>query len=302
MRILITGGTDGQLVRTFLEEAAGRAGAIDAIALGPPNLDLAAPNGIAAAIAAHRPNLIVNAAAYTAVDAAEDEPERVHAINAVGAGAVADAAAALGVPVIQISTDYVFDGSADRPYRTDDKVNPLSVYGRTKLDGERRVAAANPRHLIVRTAWVYSPYGRNFLKTMLRLAGTRDEIGVVADQIGNPTSARTIARGIIASAERLARQPAFADWGIYHLTGSGDASWAEFAAGIFAESQRQGGPYAAVKPLTTDQYPTKAHRPANSRLDTRRFAEVFSFAPPRWQDEVAATLAVWRALGDSEKA
>ncbi len=293
MRIVITGGTDGQLVRTFLEKAAGRSG-IDPVALGPPEFDLTDSERIAPAIAAHHPDLVINAAAYTNVDKAEDEPELAHAINATGAGAVAAATSALGVPVVQISTDYVFDGLADRPYCENDPVNPLCTYGRTKLSGEQAVAAANPHHLIVRTAWVYSPYSRNFLLTMLRLAETRDEIGVVSDQVGNPTSAATIADGLLAIADRLGHQADFDKWGIYHLAGRGDTSWADFASEIFCVSGEMGGPSAIVRPITTADYPTKARRPPNSRLDTTRFRRVFDFAPASWQAEVAATLKTIR--------
>ncbi len=296
MRVLITGGTDGQLVSTFLDRAARRSD-IDPVALGPPQLDLADVDSIAAAIAAHRPDLVVNAAAYTAVDKAEDEPDLAFAVNATGAGAVAAAAADLGVPIVQISTDYVFDGQANHPYREGDAVNPLGVYGRSKLAGERLAAAANPRHVIVRTAWVFSHHGHNFLKTMLRLAESRDEIDVVADQIGNPTSTRTIADGILTIADRLGGDPEFGDWGVYHLTGDGETSWAGFAAEIFRCSRARGGPSAGVRPISTADYPTKARRPANSRLDSARFSAVFGYTPSGWQEEVSAALDLLQPSG-----
>ena len=194
MRILVT-GRQGQVVSSLIEAAAGRP-RLEIIAAGRPELDLADPASVHAAIQAARPDIVVSAAAYTAVDQAEDEPEIAAAINERGAGAVAAAAAGIGAPVIHLSTDYVFSGGGERPYREDDPAAPIGVYGATKLAGERAVAAANPRHLILRTAWVYSVYGKNFVKTMLRLAADRDSLSVVADQWGNPTSAHDIADAI----------------------------------------------------------------------------------------------------------
>ncbi|TIT02925.1 MAG: dTDP-4-dehydrorhamnose reductase, partial [Mesorhizobium sp.] len=180
---------------------------------------------VLAALEATRPDVVVSAAAYTAVDQAEDEKDLAFAVNATGAGKVAEAAARLGVPVIHLSTDYVFDGAKDGAYVETDATAPLGVYGASKLAGEEAVAAANPRHIILRTAWVYSPFGRNFVKTMLRLAADRDEIAVVADQWGNPTSALDIADAILHAAPKLIDDRNFAAFGVYHLAGEGDTNW-----------------------------------------------------------------------------
>ncbi|TIM17034.1 MAG: dTDP-4-dehydrorhamnose reductase, partial [Mesorhizobium sp.] len=185
MRLVVT-GRDGQVAASLLEAGPAAAG-VEVIAIGRPQLDLARPDTVIEAIAAAKPDIVVSAAAYTAVDQAEDEPDLAFAVNAVGAGKVAQAASRLGVPVIHLSTDYVFDGTKDAAYVETDATAPRSVYGASKLAGEQAVASANPHHLILRTAWVYSPFGKNFVKTMLRLAADRDEIAVVADQWGNPT-------------------------------------------------------------------------------------------------------------------
>jgi len=289
MRILVT-GREGQLVRSLMDRAAGHPD-LTLAAVGRPELDLADPRTIAPAIARHAPDLVINAAAYTAVDQAEDEPELAQAVNGAAAGLIARATAARCVPLIQISTDYVFDGALDRPYREDDTVNPLSVYGASKLAGEEAVRRENPDHLILRTAWVYSPYGRNFLKTMRKLAETRDEIPVVSDQIGNPTSALDIADGILAAIKaRRVRGPE--GWGAtYHLAGTGEAGWHQFAEHIFRESTRLGGPSARVVPIATADYPTKAPRPRNSRLSCERFSAVFGYQARHWREAVEEVIA-----------
>ncbi len=249
MRILVT-GREGQLV-TSLVERARRHPAISLIALGRPELDLEQPGAAAVAIPAHAPDLVINAAAWTAVDAAEDEPDRAFRINADAAGEVAAAARAAGAPVIQVSTDYVFDGESDRPYREEDPVAPIGAYGRSKLAGEEQVRAANPDHLIVRTAWVYSPFGRNFVRTMMAAAENRDELRVVADQRGNPTNALDLADALLVIAR---------SWraGIVNLAGSGGASWSDFAAAIMAERARHGLRAPPVVPIATADWPTPA--------------------------------------------
>lgn len=281
MRIVVT-GSEGQVVRSLVERARQTPG-VDVIPIGRPALDLLRPETIAEAVTAARPDIVVSAAAYTAVDQAEDEPDIAAAVNEIGAGKVAEAAALAGAPVIHLSTDYVFAGDADRPYREDDPTGPQSVYGRTKLAGERAVAAANPRHVIPRTAWVYSPFGKNFVKTMLRLAGERDVVRVVADQYGNPTSALDIADGILAVAPQILGNAPASRFGIFHLAGTGAIHWAGFAAGIFEASAEFGGPVARVEEISTSDYPTKARRPANSRLDTGRLFEVFGWRAPDWR-------------------
>lgn len=281
MKILVT-GREGQVVRSLLEKASQRPD-LDVITLGRPELDLTKPETVHSAIEAMKPDLVVSAAAYTAVDLAEDEQELAFAVNATGAEAVAEAAKTCGVPVIHLSTDYVFAGDADEPYVETDATGPRSVYGRSKLEGERLVARANPQHIILRTAWVYSPFGKNFVKTMLKLAETRDALSVVADQWGNPTSALDIADAIIRVADHLAAAPEFSAYGVYHLAGTGDANWSGFARGIFSESARLGGPTATVADITSADYPTKAARPANSRLSTAKFQRVFNWSAPHWQ-------------------
>ncbi|WP_448954608.1 dTDP-4-dehydrorhamnose reductase [Labrys neptuniae] len=282
MRVAVT-GREGQLARSLQAIAADSDTEI--VCLGRPEFDLAQPGAIAATLAAAEPDVVINAAAYTAVDRAESEAELAHAVNTVGAGLVAEAAARLGLPVLQVSTDYVFDGTAERPYREDDPVSPLGVYGASKQAGELKVAAANPRHVICRTSWVYSPYGQNFVKTMLRLAGGREEIGVVADQRGCPTYALDLARTLLSIARRVAEERAAASplFGVFHVAGGGEASWADVAEAVFAKSAALGGPSARVKRIGTLDYPTPARRPADSRLDTAKLRAVYGIALPDWR-------------------
>lgn len=285
MKIAVT-GREGQVVRCLVEKAADHDG-VAVVAIGRPEMDLADPLSVAAAIRRAAPDVVVSAAAYTAVDRAEDEPELAHQVNAVGAGAVAAAAAALDVPVIHLSTDYVFSGDSQIPYVESDPTGPQGVYGRSKLAGEAAVAAANPRHIILRTAWVYSAFGKNFLRTMLSLAESRDQLSVVCDQWGNPTSAHDIADGILHIAEFLRAAPAFDAYGVYHLTGQGSTNWADFADSIFAASRDAGGPSAAIVKIPTSGYPTKAKRPSNSRLSNQKLAEVFGWRSPEWTKSCA---------------
>ena len=280
-------GRDGQVVRSLFARAASHP-ELEIVALGRPELDLADLAGIAPAIAASRPDILVSAAAYTAVDKAEDEPELAHRINAEAAGELARAARAVGAPIIHLSTDYVFDGALDRPYIETDPTNPLGVYGRSKLDGEMAVRAAQPDHLILRTAWVYSPFGRNFVKTMLTLAETRNRLGVVDDQHGNPTSALDIADAILRIAERW--QSGARTYGAFHFTGSGETTWCGLAREVFRVSRELDGPFAEVDAIPTAAYPTRARRPANSRLDSSRFAAAFDHRAPAWQASVAETV------------
>ena len=250
-----------------------------------------------ATLRAARCDVIVNAAAYTAVDEAEREPDVAMRINGDGAGYVAEIAAELGAPLIHLSTDYVFDGALDRPYREDDPTNPTGAYGRSKLVGEHKIAAIYANHAILRTAWVYSPFGMNFVKTMLRLGETRSELGVVADQLGNPTYAIDIAEGIFAIARRMRADPSPTLRGIFHMTGAGEASWAEFAEYIFAEAAMRGRAPVAVKRITTADYPTPAKRPASSRLDGSRLAHAFDIALPDWRQSTKTCVARLLAPG-----
>ena len=283
MRIAVT-GKQGQVVQSLLRCGAEKG--VDIIAVGRPEMDLAIPESIATALSDLRPDIIVSAAAYTAVDKAESEPELAFAVNAAGAGAVAEAAARIGVPVIHMSTDYVFSGDQTSPYSEEDATGPISVYGHSKLAGEQAVAAASPNHVILRTAWVYSPFGANFLKTMLRLSETRDHLRVVADQTGCPTSALDIAEAILAIAARIVTDPSPSLRGIFHLTGNGEASWADFAEEIFAELHKSGGKSIGVERITTADYPTPAKRPANSRLSGDKLARTYGIRLPDWKQSM----------------
>jgi dTDP-4-dehydrorhamnose reductase len=289
LRIAVT-GTAGQVVRALDERAGGHA--VTMLPLGRPGLDLAAPESVAPALRAARPDAVVNAAAYTAVDKAESEAGLALAVNGAGAGAVAEAAAVLGIPVLQLSTDYVFDGTGDRPWREDDPTAPLGSYGRSKLAGEAAVRHATRDHAILRTAWVYSPFGQNFVRTMLRLARTRETVTVVADQHGCPTSALDLADGLLRVARNLVERPAEAGLrGTFHMAGAGDTSWCDFARAVFAAAAVRGGPSARVEPIATADYPTPAQRPRNSRLDCGKLARVHGVALPPWPGSLDACVA-----------
>lgn len=289
MRVAVTGKT-GQVVTALIER--GPAASVEIVALGRPELDLAEPGDVRALFAEARPDVIVSAAAYTAVDKAETEPDLAFAINGTGAGVVADAAAALDIPLIHISTDYVFDGAKRSAWTESDPVAPLGVYGASKLAGELAVLASDVRAAILRVAWVYAPFGANFGRTMLRLAETRNRLGVVADQIGAPTSALDIADGVLAVAKRLAVPGADASLeGIFHMGADGpDASWADFAEAIFDGAARRGGRRPAVDRISTADYPTPAQRPAQSRLESSKLASVYGIALPDWRESLEIVL------------
>jgi dTDP-4-dehydrorhamnose reductase len=283
MRILVAGAT-GQLAQALIEAGARRAGR-ELTALGRPALDLQAPPSLARAIAAVRPHVVVNAAAYTAVDRAESQPELAFAINRDGAAALAQAAADHGLPIVHISTDYVFDGHKPGSYVETDATAPQGVYGRSKLAGEEQVAAANPRSVILRTAWLHSPFGANFVRTMLRLGAERPELTVVADQWGNPTYAPHLAEAILALLPRLV-EARHCDglWGVYHAAGQGDTTWHGLAQEIIAAAAMHGRPRVPIRAITTEEYPTPARRPPNSRLSCAKLARVFGITLPPWED------------------
>jgi dTDP-4-dehydrorhamnose reductase len=287
LKVLVAGGS-GQVARALVETAP--AAGVDVVALGRPHLDLTDPVSIEAALQSAAPAIVINAAAYTAVDQAETDEAGAFALNAEGAGLLAAAAARAGAPILHLSTDYVFSGDMPAPYREEDQPAPTGAYGRSKLAGEAEVAAANPRHAIFRTAWVYSPYGKNFARTMLRLAETRGELSVVHDQIGNPTSAHDIARALWDVTCQLAGDPSALKPGVYHMTSSGEASWAEFAEEIFRVSAACGGPAARVRRISTAEYPTPTRRPANSRLDCSKLAAQFGIILPHWQESTQACI------------
>lgn len=286
MRILVT-GREGQVARCLAEAGQGH----ELIFAARPELDLADFASIERSVAEAAPDLVISAGAYTAVDKAEDEPDLAMRINGEAPGVIAAAAKRAGAAMLHLSTDYVFDGSGDRPWREDDPVAPLGVYGASKLAGERAVAASGARHAILRTAWVYSAFGANFVKTMLRVAASRDSLDVVEDQIGCPTSAHDLAGALIAIAEIWRTEPERGIDAVYHCAGTGETSWAGFARAIFAESAAHGGPVADVRGIPSGAWPTRAVRPANSRLDCTRIAEKFGIALPDWRESLTRTVA-----------
>jgi dTDP-4-dehydrorhamnose reductase len=294
MRMAVT-GRHGQVARALTE--AGASLDVLVIPLGRPELDLGKPETIEESLSAAAPDIVVNAAAYTAVDQAEGEPELAFAVNGTGAGAVAAAAQALRVPIIHLSTDYVFDGIKTSAYVEEDSVAPASAYGATKLAGEQAVAAATGQHVILRTAWVFAPYGKNFVRTMLALAETRNEVRVVADQLGSPTYAPDLAVAIVAVARNLLRNPSDPSLrGIFHLAGSGETTWAGFASAIFAFLAARGLRTPALTPIASAEYPSSARRPANSRLNSTKLARVHGIELPSWRDSLGICLE--RLIGE----
>ncbi|NWG25689.1 MAG: dTDP-4-dehydrorhamnose reductase [Pseudorhodoplanes sp.] len=291
MRILVTGAS-GQVGVAL---AARLAPAHEAIAPTRAGFDLAEPERLAERLDALRPDMIVNCAAYTAVDRAENERDLAFAVNAEAPAAMARWARAQGVPLIQLSTDYVFDGSEDRPWREDDRPAPLSGYGASKLAGEDAVRAAAGAHLIVRTSWVYAAEGRNFLRTVARLSGEREELRIVDDQTGAPTPAALVAQGLAAIVDTSAPDfsGAFARAeNVVHLCASGETTWFGFASAI-VDGLRARGVALAVKrivPIASDDHPAKARRPKNSRLSLERLRRVFGIEPPRWDEMLPAEL------------
>lgn len=277
LKILIS-GQQGQVSR----ELQARLGDLAHLhVLGRDQLDLAHPEGIAEKVRAIAPDLIINAAAHTAVDQAESEPELAFAINATAPGVFAEEAKGLGIPLIHYSTDYVFDGSKAGAYSEDDATNPLGVYGQSKLAGEQAIAAVGGQHLILRTSWVYSTHGRNFLLTMQRLLQEKPELRVVADQIGAPTWAGTIADSTRQLIQHWQAGNAGA-WGVYHLTAQGETSWFGFAQAIGEQLKAQGKPCANLLPIASSEYPTPARRPLNSRLDCSRLQREWNVSQPDW--------------------
>jgi dTDP-4-dehydrorhamnose reductase len=283
--MLLVLGRNGQTAHEL-----GRAAASRRMELaGRDAIDMRDPDRVADAIRRLAPEAVINAAAYTAVDRAESEEAEAFAINARSVGAAARACRDLGAPFVHISTDYVFAGTKDAPYVETDPVAPVSAYGRSKAAGEAEVLASGADAAIIRTAWVYSTTGTNFVRTMLRLAETRDEIGVVADQHGCPTHAADLAQACLFVADKLLAGDAAAR-GVFHYSGGGAATWADVAEEIFATSQRAGGPHARVRRIVTAEYPTPARRPANSRLDTRRM-EALGVPVFPWRERVSDCVA-----------
>ncbi len=287
-RILMTGinGQLGQELQQTLAE-------YDVIGVGREMLDLTQPDKISQMMDEVKPDLVINAAAYTAVDKAESEPEIAKATNAIAPGILAKEAQKMGVPLIHISTDYVFDGSQSRPYLDTDPTNPLGVYGQSKLAGEQAIRESCNLHIILRTAWVYGVGGKgNFVKTMLKLGSEREEIRVVADQVGSPTWTGDLASAIAQLLPQL--NPEIA--GTYHYTNSGVASWYDFAVAIFEEAKQLGFPLKVQRiiPITTADYPTPARRPAYSVLYCGKIAAVLGTHPPHWRQALRQMLAEYR--------
>jgi dTDP-4-dehydrorhamnose reductase len=287
MRVAVT-GAKGQ-VATALAEKAGPE--IEILTLSRPAFSLQDRDSVLAGIEAARPDVVVNAAAYTAVDRAESEADLAMAVNCAGAGHVAEAAASIGAPLLHLSTDYVFDGALDRPYREDDPTGPTGAYGRSKLGGEKRVAELCSNAAILRTAWIYGPLGINFVRTMLRLNETREEVGVVDDQRGNPTSALDIADALLIISKRIRDDSSPALRGVFHMTGSGEATRADFAEAIFDEAHARGRRLTRVSRISSAEYPTPARRPANSRLDNKKLHRVYGLELPQWRVSLAACCA-----------
>jgi dTDP-4-dehydrorhamnose reductase len=280
MHVLVFGQT-GQVATALAQQTCAD---ITITCLGRDRADLTDPAACAAIIAQTHADVVINAAAYTAVDRAESEPDLARAINATAPAAMARACAARKIPFLHISTDYVFDGSGSRPWQVDDPTGPLGIYGQTKLAGEDAVRAAAGAHVILRTSWVFSAHGANFVKTMLRLGAMRPDINVVADQHGGPTAADDIAAALISIARAFHTGRGIS--GTYHFSGSPDVSWAGFARTIFASA----GIDCAVQDIPTSAYPTPAARPANSRLDCSALARDYAIAQPDWQGSLRHVL------------
>lgn len=290
MRILVI-GKDGQLGQSLREVAAALdvAGWAELSFIDRETIDFTDAASIEKAVADAKPDVVINAAAYTAVDRAEDEAELAFQINAAGPKALAEVLSVRGGRLIHVSTDYVFDGGKATPYVETDAVIPQGVYGKSKAAGEDGVPDALASHAIVRTAWLYSPFGQNFVKTMLRLARERDAVSVVADQWGSPTSALELARGLIAICRCWRDDPAKGLGTTYHFAGGGETNWAGLARAVFEASAQVGGPVAEVVDIATADWPAKAKRPLNSRLCSDLFAGTFGCRAPDWRRSVAET-------------
>ena len=287
-KVLIT-GAQGQVGSELIKSAPG---SMTPIGLGSNELDICQPHQISAAIAQHQPNLIINAAAYTAVDAAQSNSDAAFAVNAQGVQWLAQAAKAVNIPVFHLSTDYVFDGQAQQPYTETDLPNPGNVYGASKLAGEYALIHTHHKHIIVRTSWVFGSTGQNFVKTILRLATQHAELSVVADQYGCPTSAHSIAQALWQLAQRYATDGHLA-WGLYHFSNGPDCTWHHFADHILTQALTQGllDKKPVIQAITTEQYPTAAPRPAWSVLSNQKIEHLLQTQPIQWQDQLSELLA-----------
>lgn len=288
MRILVCGAS-GQVGHELVDRAA--AYGLEALGMTREQLDITDGAQITRLIDQLEPGMIINAAAYTHVDNAETHREQAYAVNRDGAARLAEAARRAAIPLLHISTDYVFSGEARIPYREGDEVAPTGVYGASKLAGETAIQAALDEHLILRTSWVYGAHGHNFVKTMLRLGRQRNSLSVVADQFGCPTQAGSIAEVLLQLARRYAEQGRLA-WGLYHYSGRSPCSWFDFAVEIFRQAQAKGllSRQPQVSPITTGQYPTPARRPVWSVLDCSRFETTFGIDTRDWHDDLSVVL------------
>jgi dTDP-4-dehydrorhamnose reductase len=288
MRPILIAGKSGQLARCLVESGAQRGTPV--VAIGRPELDVENAASIERAARAIEPSALVNAAAYTAVDRAESEPGRAFAVNSDGAEHLAVEAKRRGVPLIHISTDYVFDGQKSSPYIEEDIAAPLGVYGRSKLEGEAAVLKACPAALVLRTSWIYSSFGHNFVKSMLRRAEAHDHIPVVDDQTGSPTSANDLANAILDILGQTGAEGFGSRAGVYHLAGQGETTWYGFASAIFAGWEGRGRSVTNLVAIKSAEYSTLARRPANSRLDCAKIKRQFGIQLPAWQRSLEACL------------
>jgi len=273
-------GHSGQVAQALRAQSAHQD--IDCVCIGRPQADLTKPASLGAVLDLVAPSMVVNAAAYTAVDAAEQDAQAAYAANADGPRALATICADRDLPLLHLSTDYVFDGSVDRAYLETDPVSPLGIYGASKLAGEDAVREAGPRHVILRTSWVYSPFGKNFVKTMLRLAKQNGAASVVDDQFGCPTSALDIADTVLKIGQTICDAPKPHSFGTFHYAGHGACSWADVADLIFDVYIQRTGCKIELNRISTSEYPTPARRPVNSRLDTRKIEQAFGIKPKPW--------------------
>jgi len=280
MSTILAFGAEGQLGRELAERGARRGMTMRVV--GRAEADIADPQAVAPVVAAAAPAIVVNAAAYTKVDLAESEPEAAFRANALGPGVLAGACATAAIPLLHVSTDYVFDGTKPTAYVEDDPIEPLGVYGRSKAEGEAAVRRVLKQHVILRTSWVYGVYGANFLKTVLRLAQERDELRIVADQRGCPTGTADIAEAILEITPLLARREPV--WGTYHFAGQGATTWFEFAVAIVEAQAAIINRRPTVVPISTREYPTASRRPANSELDSSHFAGTFGIKAKDWRE------------------
>ncbi|MEO0955521.1 MAG: dTDP-4-dehydrorhamnose reductase [Pseudomonadota bacterium] len=287
MKILCI-GENGQVARSLIQTASSMD--INLNARGRAQLDLLDRDSIVRSVTEVSPSIIINAGAYTAVDKAESDVDAAMDLNARAPRHLAEIAEDHSIPLIHYSTDYVFDGEHTEPYDEDHEVSPSSVYGRSKLLGENAIAESTSRFIILRTAWVYGPYGNNFVKTMLRLAQDRAEVSVVCDQLGNPTSSLDIARATLKICQKLNETEGSHVWGRFHMVGSGTASWAEFAQEIFDISSTLNGPTASVRSITSEEYPSPVKRPMNSRLNCSKLEETYGVSLPEWKTSLAETI------------